>query len=206
MPVGARGLTDVFGVKKDHTGFVQADYTTAAAALADKLHRFGADSGTRIIESTDWNYTDDGVPTLKIAQTAFDEAYQGLIDLLAPKKAGAVSAVPNEKTAENGRKIGGSNSAGDAKNAMIVHYGSLNEDEKIPVTVNLAYFRKTSGARSSKGGDFLTPAVDVTGLPAQAEMSIPAEFFDPTIVTVSTAQVFRKDYYEEVYFLDPVVE
>lgn len=205
MSVGARGIIDIMGLKSDHTGIVKSDFTAAATAITDAIHRLGADTGDKIVEQTDWSYDENGVPSLKIAQTDFGPAWEGFVDIMAPKKASAASSASNTKTAENGRVIGGANSAGDAKNAIIIHYGSKTESGEIPVTVNVVYFKKTTGARTAKGGDFISPGVEASGLAAKVDISIPVALLDSTIVTQPASPLtFPKDYYEKVFFLDPV--
>jgi len=203
MSVGARGLIDIFGLKQDHSGLVKADFTTAAAAITDRIHRLGADSGDKIVEQTDWSYDENGVPSLKISQTDFGEEFEAFVNIMAPKKVGATSVQVSEKTAENGRKIGGSNSAGDAKNAIIIHYGSITEGGKIPVTVNIVYFKKTTGGRTTKGGEYVSPGVEAVGIAAKANIVIPKELLDADIVQASNDLSLPKDYYEKIFFLNP---
>ncbi len=203
MSVGARGLIDIFGLKQDHSGIVKANFTDAATAITDRIHRLGADSGDKIVEQTDWSYDENGVPSLKISQTDFGEEFEAFVNIMAPKKVGATSAQVSEKTAENGRKIGGSSSTGDAKNAVMIHYGSITEGGKIPVTVNIVYFKKTTGARSTKGGEFVAPGVEAVGVAAKTNISIPVALLDADVVQTSEALTFPKDYYEKIFFLNP---
>lgn len=202
MPSGARGLVDIFGVKPDHVGFVKDDYTTAAAAVTDALHRLGADTGDIIIEETDWSYDENGVPTLKIAQTEYSEEFLAFVKLVAPKSSVSGGTTVGERSSEHGRKIGGANSASGAKNAMMFHYGNPLADGKIPVTCNLVFFKKTTGSRKTKSGEFISPGVEATGVAAAAEIAIPAGLFDADLVTPA-AQTFPKDFYEETFFLSP---
>lgn len=205
MSWGAEGLAYIFRLKNDHTGFLKSDGTTAATALADALHVFGASSGDKFIESTDWSYDDVGLPTIKIAQSEFNATLMDMISATAGKKASSGSlATKSEYTAENGRKIGGTASSGDTPNVLLLHYGAKDEAGNIPVTANIGYMKKSSGARSTKGGALVMPSIEFVGLAALADIDIPVVFFDTEVVAApAAAQAFLKDYYEHVFALAP---
>lgn len=206
MPVwGGRGIDDQFRLKTDHTGIVKADGTTAATALADRIIRIGADEGDTILETTDWSYDENtGAPTIKMAQTKFDEEFTDFEKLVKPKKAGAATTSKTTKKAENGREVGGSSSSGSAINLLNINYGGTGEDGKIPVTVNVGFYGKSLSSRSQKAGELVAPSLEFSGVAAKADIDIAVALLDPDIVDITglaNPLKLLKGFYEEIFWI-----
>lgn len=207
MAAGARwgggAIKHIFRLKNDHTGGLfgwdDVTLTTPTTDFADAF-QLGATSGDVIVEQTQIAYDDSGIPTFTYNQSRSDEDFSAFLDIACPKKQTAGGAKRNEKTAEDGRKIGGGSSGSNAK-FLVVDYGSPDENDKVLVTVVVGTFKNTSGSRTYQAGELVMPSVEFVGEAAKAEITIAATALDDSIVTAA-ALTFRQNYMSEDYHLD----
>lgn len=199
---GGGAIKHIYRLKNDHTGGLFAwddtTLTTPTTAFADAF-QLGATSGDVIVEQSQIAYDDTGIPTFTYNQSRSDKDFSAFLDIACPKKATAGGATRNEKTAEDGRKIGGGSSGSNAK-FLVVDYGSPDENGEVLVTVVVGTFKNTSGSRTYQAGELVMPSVEFVGEAAKVQITIPSTALDPSLVTAA-ALTFRKDYMSEDYHL-----
>jgi hypothetical protein len=198
---GGGAIKYVFGMKSDHTEIRKFDDSGIAAGIADGF-KLGATSGDTIVEQTQIAYDENGVPTFTYQQSDSSEDFFNFLDFAAPHKAsggGGGGATRNEKTAEDGRKIGGAGASTGGAQFLVIDYGSIGEDDKVLVTAAIGTFKRTSGGRTYTASDLVMPTLEFTGIAAKVDVVIGTGLFDPAMVT-AIAQTLKKDYYSKEFF------
>ncbi len=197
---GGAAIKYIGRVKADHSEIRKMDDSAVATGLAD-LFKLGASSGDVIVEQTQIQYDENGIASFTFNQSDSSEEFFAFLDTVAPHKAsaGGGGVTRNEKTAENGRKIGGSAASGGVE-CLVIDYGSVGEDNKVLVTLAIGTFKRTSGGRTYQAGELVMPTLEFTSVAAKQDLLVGTAFFDGDLVTAA-AKTLLKDYYSKEFFL-----
>jgi hypothetical protein len=130
-----------------------------------------------------------------IDQNEDNELLSGFLDLYAPKS----QATPDTGEYENGEKFNSGN-AGAPTLLQIVYGGVDPVTEKRKVVLMLCRLMQDSGSFDQESGKYTKPKVSGDVVNPDADMVVPATYFDTTLVTGATGVTIPKLYgYKETW-------
>lgn len=193
-----------FRMKDDHTGIVNktTGVDIAIPTLTDvALHLKDDTTNEVIVETSDVTYDEAGIPTVKIASNDLDVL--AFLDIAAPRTQGGGGGVTkNEKTSENGVKIGGASSGTSDPKYLMVQAESVSGSTIITLMA-IVQIKRSSGARSRKAGDTLMVPIECTAVSCKKSggFELVQGLFDSSVWgTISTAadRTIPEGAYEKV--------
>lgn len=198
-----RAMADHTGIANKTTGVVIASPTISDAALVLK------DDGSKdlIVETTEISFDDSGIPSFKV--TTSDPEALDLIKIASPRTS-AVSggATRNEKTSENGLKIGGAG-GGSSNPPYVIIYAEGTSDGDVMTAMMIANIKGTSGGRSSKAGDVKTFTLELTGIGCKKSggLELVQGLFDATVfnatISAGLRTIAQNSYIQESFIPGP---
>lgn len=183
--LGAGKSVYAFGIKADHSGIVKADGTTAAALIGDAELHLGGDRDEYINTEITLTPADDGTVAIKIVTTQYDSTMLTFKNKYFPLVKSSATTTKPELKSVTGTTIGGGTASGN-KECYILVYGG-NDGTNVTVNGYVVQWKKSSLAKSYKGGEWNTYTMEGTSVAALAAITIPIALFDAGIVTVPLA-------------------
>lgn len=181
---------------------------TALGAVALEI---GKDTDD-IVNSTNFAYDDNGVPTLTISTTRFDDAFFTFANTAAPKKQNASGGVArNEKIGEDGRKIGGTAADADTPRYAVITYSGITEGTgggQRLVSFAVGTFKRNAGARQyGSPTDAVETSLEFVGEALKSATLAPtnAMLDDKLVVVTGHGISLAKDFFITEKFLAKAV-
>lgn len=200
---GGRANIAFFRMKDDHTSIV--DKTTGVDVATPTLthvalHLKDDESNEVIVETSDVTYDEAGIPTYKFATNDLDVL--GFLDIAAPRTQGGGGVTKNEKTSENGMKIGGAAGGTSDPKYLMIHAESVS-GSTVVTAMAIVQVKRSSGARSHKAGDTVMVPLECTAVSCKKSggFELVQGLFDSSVYgTISTAgdRTIAQSAYEKV--------
>ena len=143
-----------------------------------------------------------GAPSFKVSSTIPDIIT--FLEVACPRKTGTTTTTKNERTDENGSKIGGTTGGtGDPEYLAIYHEGKTGSETLVSMV--LGNVSRSSGGRSSKAGDSKVVSFEFSGISCKKTggLVLDQALFDATIWGTITAglRTIGEGYYIKESFL-----
>lgn len=212
--IGGGGQVDIFYINAEHTKITTtAGGSTEITDVNNRAIRIGRDyAKNNILIQSDFSIDEDGKLSITWNQTKFDAVWDTFIKSVVGRKQGGASTETEELVDERGIKVGGA-AAASSQDVLIVSYGALNDDTKIPVIFAVGNISKTSNGFSFQANTFVKPSLSFTskGCLNDSDLTITSalDIYDATtnagglLGTVSPDVKLEKDELYGVAFLNP---
>lgn len=198
---GSYNLGYLFALNSGHTSIVQSDGTTPATTLSHAIAKFGGADSEVFISGENFGAAADGGP-ITITTLDKDTAW-AIVDHSGVNKAGAADTnIPELKSADSLKSIGGTSGGANAKNYLFLGYTPSNDATKAFLYAAVVTVDPASIAFESAADQWQQVTVTLNKISAKSAITITTTLLDDDVVTVpGTAPVLGISEYFRMFQL-----